>query len=264
MEPKKKVREVIKENANNEKIQINDITEERAVFSLMGPLSRNVLSKITSSDLQNGNFPFGTCRKIEIKGHTVLALRITYVGELGWELHMPCNSAEPVYEALMDEGKKYGIVNAGYRAIESLRLEKGYREWGSDITSDNTPFEAGLGWAVKINSGTEFTGREKLLYKLKKPLKKMLACFTIDDPEVLLLGRETIIRNGEVAGWLTSGGWGYTMGKNIGYGYVRHPDGVDREFLDSGNYELEIATARYECILHSGPLYDPGMIKVKQ
>ena len=92
----------------------------------------------------------------------------------------------------------------------------------------------------------------------------MLACFTIDNPEVVLLGRETIIRNGEVAGWLTSGGWGYTIGKNIGYGYVRHPDGVNREYLDSGNYELEIATARYECILHSGPLYDPGMIKVKQ
>ena len=92
----------------------------------------------------------------------------------------------------------------------------------------------------------------------------MLACFTIDNTEVVLLGRETIIRNGEVSGWLSSGGWGYTLGKNIGYGYVRHPDGVDREYLDSGNYELEVATVRYECILHSGPLYDPGMIKVKQ
>ena len=92
----------------------------------------------------------------------------------------------------------------------------------------------------------------------------MLACFTIDDPEVVLLGRETIIRNGEVAGWLSSGGWGYTVGKIIGYGYVRHPDGVDSEFLDSGSYELEIATTMYDCTLHSGPLYDPGMIQVKQ
>ena len=233
-------------------------------LSLMGPLSRNVLSKITSSDLQNEVFPFGTCRTIEINGHSVLALRITYVGELGWELHMPRSSAETVYEALMVAGKKHGIANAGYRSIESLRLEKGYREWGTDITSDNTPFEAGLGWAVKINSGTEFTGREALLYKQKYPLKKMLACFTIDDPEVVLLGRETIIRNGEVAGWLSSGGWGYTVQKNIGYGYVRHPDGVDREFLDSGSYELEVAAARYDCTLHSGPLYDPGMIQVKQ
>jgi len=214
--------------------------------------------------LQNEVFPFGTCRKIGIKGHSVLALRITYVGELGWELHIPLSSAEPVYEALMDAGEKYRIVNAGYRAIESLRLEKGYREWGTDITSDNTPFEAGLGWAVKINTEAEFTGREALLYQQKKPLKKMLACFTIDDPEVVLLGRETIIRNGEVVGWLSSGGWGYTVGKNIGYGYVRHPNGVDRVFLDSGSYELEIATDMYDCTLHSGPLYDPGMIQVKQ
>ena len=249
---------------STEKIELKDITEEWAAFSLMGPLSRNVLSKITSSDLQNEVFPFGTCRTIEINGHSVLALRITYVGELGWELHMPRSSAESVYEALMNAGKKHGIVNAGYRAIESMRLEKGYCEWGTDITSDNTPFEAGLGWAVKINSGTEFTGREALLYKQKYPLKKMLACFTIDDPEVVLLGRETIIRNGEVAGWLSSGGWGYTVQKNIGYGYVRHPDGVDREFLNSGSYELEVATARYDCTLHSGPLYDPGMIQVKQ
>ena len=249
---------------STEEIELRDITEEWAVFSLMGPLSRKVLSKITPSDLQNEVFPFGTCRNIEINGHSVLALRITYVGELGWELHIPRSSAESVYKALMDEGKKYGIANAGYRAIESLRLEKGYREWGTDITSDNTPFEAGLGWAVKINSGTEFTGRETLLYKQKKPLKKMLACFTIDDPEVVLLGRETIIRNGEVAGWLTSGGWGYTVQKNIGYGYVRHPDGVDREFLDSGSYELEVATVRYDCKLHLSPLYDPGMTQVKK
>ncbi|GIT06682.1 MAG: hypothetical protein CM1200mP30_03120 [Pseudomonadota bacterium] len=249
---------------STEEIELRDITEEWAVLSLMGPLSRKVLSKITPATCKMKFSPLVHAVILKINGHSVLALRITYVGELGWELHIPRSSAESVYKALMDEGKKYRIANAGYRAIESLRLEKGYREWGSDITSDNTPFEAGLGWAVKINSGTEFTGREALLYQQKKALKKMLACFTIDNTEVVLLGRETIIRNGEVSGWLSSGGWGYTLGKNIGYGYVRHPDGVDREYLDSGNYELEVATVRYECILHSGPLYDPGMIKVKQ
>ena len=249
---------------SSEKIELRDMTEEWAVFSLMGPSSRKVLSKITQSDLQNEIFPFGKCRTIEINGNSILALRITYVGELGWELHIPCSAAESVYESLMEEGKKYGITNAGYRAIESLRLEKGYREWGSDISSDNTPFEAGLGWAVKINSGEEFTGRESLLYKQKYPLKKMLACFTIDNPEIVLFGRETIIRNGEVAGWLTSGGWGHTVQKNIGYGYVRHPDGVDKEFLDSGKYELEIATVKHKCKLHFGPLYDPEMKKIKK
>ena len=151
-------------------------------------------------------------------------MRVTYVGELGWELHLPRDSTESVYDVLMEAGKNYGIANAGYRAIESLRLEKSYRAWGADITADTTPFEAGLGWAVKLKSGTDFIGREALLSKQKQPLKKRLACFTINDPDVVLLGRETIYRNGEVVGWLTSGGWGYTVNKNIGYGYVRNPE----------------------------------------
>ena len=230
----------------------------------MGPLAREVLSEITESDLDNENFPFGTCRTIEIVGQNVLALRVTYVGELGWELHMPCDSAETVYDALMETGKNSGIANAGYRAIESLRLEKGYRAWGEDITPDTTPFEAGLGWAVKLKSGTEFIGHGALLTQQKQPLKKRLACFTIDDPDIVLLGRETIFRNGEIVGWLTSGGWGYTVNKNIGYGYVRNPDGVDNEYLKTGTYELEIATARYACNLQIGPLYDPKMERVRK
>ena len=245
-----------------EKVELQDITEEWATFSLMGPLAREVLSEITESDLDNENFPFGTCRTIEIVGQNVLALRVTYVGELGWELHMPCDSAETVYDALMETGKNSGIVNAGYRAIESLRLEKGYRAWGEDITPDTTPFEAGLGWAVKLKSGTEFIGHGALLTQQKQPLKKRLACFTIDDPDIVLLGRETIFRNGEIVGWLTSGGWGYTVNKNIGYGYVRNPDGVDNEYLKTGTYELEIATARYACNLQIGPIYDPKMERV--
>ena len=248
----------------DENVELQDITEEWATFSLTGPLARLVLAQVTESNLDNENFPFGMCRSIEIKGHDVLALRVTYVGELGWELHFPSNSAESIYDALMEAGKEFGIVNAGYRAIESLRLEKGYRAWGADITADTTPFEAGLGWAVKLKSGTEFIGRDALAAKQKQPLEKRLACFTIDDPDVVLLGRETIFRNGEIVGWLTSGGWGYTVQKNIGYGYVRNPDGVDSEFLNSGKYELEVATARHSCTLHMVPLYDPKMERVRK
>ena len=253
-----------------EKVELQDITEEWAIFSLMGPLSREVLMQVTENDLANDNFPFGSCRPIELKGQfatdvsAVLALRITYMGELGWELHLPRNSAESVYEILMEFGKRYGITNAGYRAIESLRLEKGYRAWGEDITPDTTPFEAGLGWAVKLKSGTDFIGREALLTQQKQPLKKRLACFTIDDPSIVLLGRETIFRNNKVVGWLTSGGWGYTVNKNIGYGYVRCYEGVDKDYLNSGAYELGIATDRHHCKLQLGPVYDPKMERVHQ
>ena len=254
----------------DEKVELHDITEEWATFSLMGPLAREVLAQVTENDLENDNFPFGTCQNIVIKEElskeitNILALRVTYVGELGWELHMPRDSADSVYKVLMEAGKDSGISNAGYRAIESLRLEKSYRAWGADITADTTPFEAGLGWAVKLKSGTDFIGREALLSKQKQPLKKRLACFTINDPDVVLLGRETIYRNGEVVGWLTSGGWGYTVNKNIGYGYVRNPEGVDNEYFISGTYELEVATVRHSCKLQLGPLYDPKMERVRQ
>ena len=254
----------------DEKVELHDITEEWATFSLMGPLAREVLAQVTENDLENENFPFGTCRNIEIKEElapdvpAVLALRVTYVGELGWELHLPRDSTESVYDVLMEAGKNSGIANAGYRAIESLRLEKSYRVWGADITADTTPFEAGLGWAVKLKSGTDFIGREALLSKQKQPLKKRLACFTINDPDVVLLGRETIYHNGEVVGWLTSGGWGYTVNKNIGYGYVRNPEGVDSEYFISGTYELEVATVRHSCKLQLGPLYDPKLERVRK
>ncbi|MDG1178315.1 MAG: glycine cleavage T C-terminal barrel domain-containing protein, partial [SAR324 cluster bacterium] len=254
----------------DENVELQDISEDWATFSLMGPLARDILSRVSKDDLDNENFHFGTCQKIEIEEEfsaevpTVLALRVTYVGELGWELHMPRDSAENLYDALMEAGKDFSIANAGYRAIESLRLEKGYRAWGADITADTTPFEAGLGWAVKLNSGTGFTGRDALLVQRKQALQKQLVCFTIDDPDVVLLGRETIYRNGEIAGWLTSGGWGYTVNKNIGYGYLRNPEGVDSHYINTGTYELEVAAVRHPCKLQFGPLYDPKMERVRK
>jgi 4-methylaminobutanoate oxidase (formaldehyde-forming) len=155
------------------------------------------------------------------------------------------------------------LANAGYRAIESLRLEKGYRAWGSDIGPDHTPLEAGLGWAVKLKTNMPFMGREALMEQAAAPLRKRLACFTVDDPDVVLLGRETIYRDGERVGWLTSAGWGYTVGKNIGYGYVRNGEGVDEAYLSAGHYEFEVACERVPCTLHDGPLYDPKMERVK-
>ena len=240
-----------------------DVTEEKCVFALMGPFARQVLEKTTGDDVSNGGFPFGQARRISVAGASVLALRVTYVGELGWELHVPRESGIAVYGALMQAGQAFGIVNAGYRAIETLRLEKGYRAWGSDLGPDHTPFDAGLGWAVKMKSGVPFLGREALERQKQGPLKKMFCTFTVDDPDVVLLGRETIYRDGVRVGWLSSGGFGHTIGKPIGMGYVRNADGVDRDYLLAGTYSLEVATERIACQLHLAPLYDPGMARIK-
>ncbi len=240
-----------------------DVTSGYAVLSLMGPRARDVLSKVCSDDLSNQGFPFGTVREVGVAGAPVLALRVTYVGELGWELHIPTEFAVNVYEALMAAGAEFGIANAGYRAIETLRLEKGYRAWGSDIGPDHTPLEAGLSWAVKLQKPTPFLGREALLAQKQQPLKKSMCCFTVDDSHVVLLGRETIYRDGVRVGWLSSGGHGHTVKKPIGYGYVRDKDGVTPEYLLAGKYELEVAMVRVPCEIHLGPLYDPLMTRVK-
>ena len=243
--------------------QLTDVTSSNAVLALMGPCARQVLQAVTGEDVSNVGFPFGQARRISIAGAPVLALRVTYVGELGWELHVPTEFAAIVYEALMSAGEALGICNSGYRAIETLRLEKGYRAWGSDLGPDHTPLEAGLGWAVKLKGKTPFLGRDALEVQKAGRLRKMLCTFTVDDPGVVLLGRETIYRDGVRVGWLSSGGFGHTVGKPIGMGYVRNADGVDRDYLLSGSYALEVATDRIACNLHLAPLHDPGMDRVK-
>ena len=240
-----------------------DVTEQFGTLSLMGPNARKVLEAVTDADVSNAALPFGHVREIEIAGATVRALRVTYVGELGWELHVPIDATGEVFDALMAAGKPHGIRPVGYRALESLRLEKGYRAWGSDITPNDTPFEAGLGWAVKLRKETEFLGRKALEKLGNAPLTKRLACFTVDDKNVVLVGRETILRDGQPVGYLTSGGYGYTVGKNIGFGYVRNAGGVDDAFLTGGNYELVVAMERVPATIHLEPLFDPAATRVK-
>jgi 4-methylaminobutanoate oxidase (formaldehyde-forming) len=240
-----------------------DVTSAYAVLSVMGPRSRDVLQALTSDDLANAAFPFGRVRRIALGHAPVLALRITYVGELGWELHVPVEFAAGVWEALMAAGKPHGIASAGYRAIESLRLEKGYRAWGADIGPDHSPLMAGLGWAVKLRTDIPFQGRAALEVQAGKPLPRLLAGFTTD-PGVVLLGRETIYRDGKRVGWLASGGYGYTVGRSIGYGYVRDAEnGVDRDLVLSGRYELEVARERVPAEVFLEPLYDPAMARIK-
>ena len=245
------------------KVNVKNITFDNSVFSLMGPNSRKILQGLTDTDLSNKNFPFASYKKIKIGSIEVNAIRITYMGELGWELHFPIDKASEVYEKIMDYGSQYGLINAGYRCIESCRLEKGYRAWGSDIGPDHTPLEAGLIWATKINSDIDFIGKQALLNQKNLGIKKIFAGFTCDDPDQIILGRETIFRNGRQVGWLSSGGFGYTIGKPIGYGYVRSNEIIDKDFLLEGDYELEIATKKVPCKIHLQSIYDKEMIKIK-
>ncbi|HEV7249676.1 MAG TPA: FAD-dependent oxidoreductase [Shinella sp.] len=244
-------------------VTLRDVTEDFGTLSLMGPKARDVLAAVTDADVSNGGFPFGHVREIEIAGHMVRALRVTYVGELGWELHVPIDTIGTVFDALMAAGAPFHIRPVGYRALESLRLEKGYRAWGSDITPNDTPLDAGLGWAVKLRKNTDFLGRRALEALQGEKRKKALAGFTVDNPDVVLVGRETILRNGEPVGYLTSGGYGYTLGKNVGYGYVRNAEGLDDDFLTGGDYELVVAMERTPAKIHLEPLYDPAAARVK-
>ena len=176
---------------------------------------------------------------------------------------MPIAAIGAVFDALMRAGQAHGIAPAGYRAIESLRLEKGYRAWGADITPNDSPFHAGLGWAVKLKSDEDFLGRAASEAIVAKPLVKMLAGFTTEREDVVLAGRETILRNGSFAGYLASGGYGYTVGKPIGYGYVRNAEGVDEVYLQAGRYELVVANEAVPARLHLGSLHDSANLRVK-
>jgi sarcosine dehydrogenase len=243
--------------------KLTDITEQYGTLSVMGPNSRALIQSLTKADMSNATFKFGDVKRIDIAGHILRALRVTYVGELGWELHMPISSTGEVFDAIMTAGKAYGIAPVGYRALESLRLEKGYRAWSSDITPNDTPLHAGLGWAVKMKTNQPFMGREALEKISQAPLTKMLAVFTTEREDIVLCGRETILRDGKIAGYLTSGGYGYTVARPIGFGYVRNAEGLTEDYVRNGYYELVVAKEIVKANIHLQPIYDPLNQRVK-
>jgi sarcosine dehydrogenase len=242
-------------------VSFEDVTEGWGTLSLMGPRARAILAAVTKEEVSNTALPFGSARMLTIAGVKVRALRVTYVGELGWELHCLIGDLGRVYDALMAADPALHPI--GYRALESLRLEKGYRAWSSDITPNDTPFEAGLGWAVKLKTTTAFLGRAALEAGLGKPLTKSLVTFTVDDPAAVLVGRETILRDGQAVGYLTSGGYGYSIGKSIGLGYIRRDSGVTEPWLKAGRYALVIAGEETPAKLSLEPLIDPDGARIK-
>jgi 4-methylaminobutanoate oxidase (formaldehyde-forming) len=236
---------------------LSNVTSAFAVLGVMGPNSREFLSDLTSADLSNDAFPFLSSQEIEIGHAVVRATRITYVGELGWELYVPVEFATHVYDTLVSKGHEHGLRHAGFHAMESLRIEKGYRAWGPDLTDQDTPLEAGLGFAIAFKKATEFNGKNALLRQLEQGVKRRLVMFTLDDPEPLLLGDEPIYRNGELAGRITSGSYGHTIGRSVGMGYVENKAGVNGAYIRSGNYEIEIKSDRFKATASLRSPYDP-------
>ena len=244
-------------------VALTDVTSAYAVLGLMGPNSREMLSLLTDDDVSNEAFPFLTSREIAIEYATVRASRITYVGELGWELYIPTEFASHAYDALVEKGEGVGLKHAGYHAMESLRIEKGYRAWGHDIVDQDTPLEAGLGFAVSFDKGSDFIGKNALLRQREQRLQKRLVSLVLDDPEPLLLGDEPIYRNGELVGRTTCGAYGHTVGRSVALGIVENENGVDPAFIRSGSYEIEIATERHSAIASLRPPYDPRGERVR-
>ena len=244
------------------RVTLADVTSAFTVLGVMGPRSRELLARLTSADLSTAAFPFGTAREIEIGHALVRATRITYVGELGWELYVPTEFAAGVHDDVVAAGEGLGARHAGYHAMDSLRMEKGYRSWGHDIGSEDTPLEAGLGFAVAFKKDG-FVGRDALLRQREAPLGRRLLMFTLDDPEPLLLGDEPIWRDGVLVGRITSGAYGHTLRRSVGMGYVAHPGGVEAGFLRAGRWELEIATERVPAAARLEPPYDPTSTRVR-
>jgi 4-methylaminobutanoate oxidase (formaldehyde-forming) len=253
----------IKRSIKDENVSLIDVTSQYGVFGLMGPKSRDVLKGISEGSLDNEDFPFGHVKEIMVAGAPVRAMRMTFVGELGWELHVPTEYMKTVYDALHKVGAEYGLKNAGYRALDGLRIEKRFCVWGAEVGPDYTPLEAGIGFAVDFNKKVDFVGRAALEAARQNPQKRRLVSFSVDNKDVLLLGRETIFRNGEQVGWLTSGGFGHTIGKPLGAGYVSNADGVTKEYIEQGEYELEVAGVRMPANVHWRAIYDPSSKRVK-
>ncbi len=202
-----------------ESVLAEDVTERYACIGLWGPQARAILRRVAAGDVSNAGFPYLTARPITVAGIAVQALRVTYVGELGWELYAPMAEGLALWDALWAAGRDFGLAAAGYRAIDSLRLEKGYRYWSAEVTPEYSPYEAGLGFCVKLDKG-DFIGRDALIAQRERGLERRLVCLTLDDSGAVALGGEPILHEGGAVGRITSGGYGYTIGASIAYGYV--------------------------------------------
>ncbi len=237
-----------------------NVTSAMGVLSVMGPLARELLAPLTPDDLSDKAFPFASSREIELGYALVRASRITYVGELGWELYIPTEFMAGVYEVIVEAGTRHGLVHAGYHALNSLRIEKAYRHFGHDITDEDTPWEAGLGFGVKLDKPGGFIGREALLRQREAGLPKRLVQFKLQSPEPLLYHNEPVWRGDAIVGYIRSGMYAHTLGAAVGLGYVTDAG----QGLDPDAYQIEVAGVRHAALASLRPLYDPKQERIRR
>jgi 4-methylaminobutanoate oxidase (formaldehyde-forming) len=246
---------------------ITDVTPGIAMLGLMGPNSRPLLEKLTGQDFSNAAHPFAWSREVEIGYATVRASRITYVGELGWELYVSAEHCLDVYERIVEAGKEFGLRHVGYHVMGACRVEKGYRSWGHDIADEDTPLDAGLGFTVAWDKPGGFIGRDALVAQKAKGVlpKRLVQVMLVDDSTSapLMYHEEPILRDGVIVGSIKSGAWGHRLGKSIGMGYAACDAGVTKEWLASGTWEVEVACKRYAAKVQLEPLYDPKNERIK-
>jgi len=244
-----------------------DITSGLPMIAVMGPKSRALLQKLSGADLSNAAFPFGTSREIEIGYARVRASRITYVGELGWELYIPAEFAAHVFERLMEAGGEFGLTPAGMHTMNNCRMEKAYRHWGHDMSDEETAIEAGLGFAVAWDKKGGFIGKEALEKQRARAVQpKRLVCLALADNSVrapMIYHEEPIYRNGTIVGSTTSGAWGHRVDLSLGLGYVKHEGGVTKEWIETGKWEVELAWQRYPARVQLQSFYDPKGERIK-
>jgi 4-methylaminobutanoate oxidase (formaldehyde-forming) len=239
-------------------VRLDDVTLRDTCLGLFGPRAREVLQRVTPDDVSHAAFPYMTARRLTVGGVPVLALRVTYVGELGWELYTGTADGVVLWDTLWDAGQGFGLVAAGYRALDSLRLEKGYRYWSSDLTPEHTPWEAGLDGCVKLDKGA-FIGRDALLAQRARGVERRLTCVALADPHAIVFGGEPIVQDGAIIGRVTSGGYGYSLGRSIAYGYVPAPAARPGTPL-----AVEVFGDRVPATVCREPLYDPRGEKIKR
>jgi 4-methylaminobutanoate oxidase (formaldehyde-forming) len=239
-------------------VRIDDVTSQWACVGIWGPRAREVLAQLSPDQVDNEAFPYMTARETTVGSVPVRALRVTYVGELGWELYCPSEYGLGLWQALWEAGEQHGIVAGGYRAIDSMRLEKGYRVWSSDITPDETPDEGGVGFCVKLDKEGGFVGREALVAARERGPRQLLRCLTLEDPRSIALGNEPVRAAGEIRGRVTTGGYGYTVGRSIAYAYL------PPEWAEEGTeVEVEIFGRWVRGVVAAEPLFDPRGERVR-
>jgi 4-methylaminobutanoate oxidase (formaldehyde-forming) len=248
---------------DDQHVFVTDVTSAYGQLNIQGPRSRELLQSLTTSDLSNEAFPFRSVKEIDIGLARVMCVRITYVGELGYELNIPSEQATHVYDLVVEKGKEFGLRHAGLKALASLRMEKAYRDYGHDIDNTDDPYEVGLGFAVKLDKQCDFIGKQQCLKKkAAAPYSRRLVQVLVKDPQPLMYHAEVVLRDGIRVGDVRAASYGHSLGGAVGLAMIE-AEVVNQAYLEEGKWEVEIAGKVYPAIVSFRPLYDPGMERIK-